>query len=111
MGWAAVEHNIAFYENDSHIADHNPIWAQTKLEEVVRIFERVVLKKNLGKTKAMVCTPGLIWGQQGTAAYKRRWTGEQDTFLELKKTRVSCEDCRGWRWQCHHYATTWRYHT
>ena len=40
----------------------NPIliWVQKALTMVVRIFERVGLQKNLGKTKVMVCTPGLI---------------------------------------------------
>ena len=40
-----------------------------------------------------MCTPGFIWGQLGVAAYKRRATGEGDTFREQKKTSVSCKDC------------------
>ena len=40
-----------------------------------RIFEIVGLQKNLGNPKAMVCTPGLIWGKQGVAAYKKRAAG------------------------------------
>ena len=31
---------------------------------------------NLGKTKAMVCTPGFIWVQQGEAEYKRQVIGD-----------------------------------
>ena len=31
---------------------------------------------NLGKTKAMVCTQGFVWGEQATASYKQRSTGE-----------------------------------
>ena len=50
--------------------------------------------KNLSNTKAMVCKPGLILGQQGTAAYKSRVMVE-DMFCEQKKTRVSCKECRG----------------
>ena len=42
---------------------------------MVRMFERVELQKNLGKTKEMVCTLVFIWGQQGIAAYKRRVMG------------------------------------
>ena len=45
---------------------------QKTLTEMVRMFERVGLQKNLGKTKTIVCTPGLVLVQQGAAAYKRR---------------------------------------
>ena len=57
----------------------------------VRMFERSLLKRNLGKTKAILCTPVLIWGHQGEVAYKRRMPGEGDTFRERKWTRVSCK--------------------
>ena len=43
----------------------------------------------------MVFTPGFIWGQQGTETYKMRATGQEATFWDRKKTRVSCEECRG----------------
>lgn len=38
---------------------------QTTLSAMVRMFERVGIQKNLGKTKEIVCTLGFIWGQQG----------------------------------------------
>ena len=38
------------------------------------------LLKNLGKTKEMVCTPGLVWLQQGTAANKKIAMGEGTRF-------------------------------
>ena len=60
------------YADDGQIARRNLIWVQTTLTEMVRMFERVGLQKNLGKTKAIVCTPGLVLVQQGAAAYKRR---------------------------------------
>ena len=60
---------------------------------MVRTFERVVLQKNLGKTKAMMSIPGLICGQHGTSAYKRRATGEGANFMEWKRTRLSCAEC------------------
>ena len=62
---------------------------------MVIIFEGVGLQTNLRKTKAVVYTPGLIWGQQGVEAYRRRATGEGPTFREMKITRVSCEECGG----------------
>ena len=47
------------------------------------------LRKNLGKTMVIVCTPGFIWGNWGELAYKRRVTGEVASFGEKKKMRVS----------------------
>ena len=67
---AAGEHNIYFYVDDMRIAGRNPIWVQTALTAMVRIFERLVLQKNMSKTKSMVCTPGFIWVQQGVESYK-----------------------------------------
>ena len=46
----------------------------TTLTAMVTMFDRVGLHTNLRKTKSMVFTPGLIWFQQGAAAYKRRAT-------------------------------------
>ena len=60
---------------------------------MVRMFDRVGLQTNLNNTKAVICTPGFIWGQQGAEAYKKRATGEVPTFRERKKTRVSCDEC------------------
>ena len=57
------------------------------------MIERVGLHTNLGKTKAMVCTPGLIWGQKEVEEYKRRDMGEGATFREWNKNRVSCKEC------------------
>ena len=45
------------------------------------------------KTKAMVCTPGFIWGNWGELAYKGHATGEGATLRERNKTRVSCSTC------------------
>ena len=50
---------------------------------------------NLYKTKAMIYTPGFIWGQQGAEEYKRQATGEIPNFWERKRTRVNCEVCGG----------------
>ena len=60
---------------------------------MVRIFGGVRLKKNLGKTKAMVCNLEFIWGKLVVVTYKRRSTGEGDKFREGNKTRVSCKEC------------------
>ena len=88
FGWAAGEHNICFYAYDGWISGRNPIWVQTALTAMVRIFERVVLHTNLSKNNSMVCIPGFIWGHQGFEAYNWRDTGEGPTFWERKGTRV-----------------------
>ena len=49
------------------------------------------IDNNLKKNKAMVCTPGIIWGKWGELAYKRQVTGDGETFRERKKTRVGTE--------------------
>ena len=60
FGWAVVEHNIVFYADDVRISGCKSIWVQTTLTAVVSIFDRVGLQTNLGKTRSMVCTLGLI---------------------------------------------------
>ena len=66
--WVAVRHKICFYADDGRIAGQNTIWVQTAMTSMVRMFYRVSLQKNLRKTKAMICSPGFIWGQQGVYA-------------------------------------------
>ena len=58
------------------------------------ISDRVVINTIIGKNKAMMCTPGLTWGKQGVAEYKRRETWEGSIFRGWNKTRVSCEEFR-----------------
>ena len=93
FGWSAGEHNICFYANYRRIAGQYPILVQTYLTTMVRMFERSGLQTNLNETKVMICTSGLIRGQQVPEAYKQRATGEIPNFLERKRTRVSCEEC------------------
>ena len=68
FGWSSGEQNIFFYADDGRIAGRDPIWVQTALTKMVRIFDRVGLQTNLNNTKAMICTSGFIWGQQGDEA-------------------------------------------
>ena len=69
--WLAEEQNICFYADKGRISGRYPIWVQTALTTMVRMFGRVGLQKNLNKTNAMICTTGFIWGQQGSKLYKR----------------------------------------
>ena len=43
LSWFTGEHNIVSYEGDSSIEGCNPIWVQTTLTMVVRIFDGVGL--------------------------------------------------------------------
>ena len=80
LGWVEGEHNIVLYVNDGQKVGHNPIWVQTTLTVVVRMFKRVGLLNIVGNIKAMVCTQGFIWRQHGTVKYKMRAMGEGATF-------------------------------
>ena len=91
--WSAWDHNIIFYTEYVCIAGHNPIWIQKTLEAAVHMLYRVGLKMNLEKSKAMVCTPGLIWGQKVEAVYKWSVTWEGSALRGRNRTRVICEEC------------------
>ena len=52
--------NLVFYTGDGWIAGQDHIWAQDAMTEMVAMFKSVGLKKNLDKTKSMVCTHGYI---------------------------------------------------
>ena len=60
---------------------------------MVRMFEWVGLQTNLNKTKAVICTPGFIWVQQGAEAYTIRSTWEGPNFRERKRTRIRYKEC------------------
>ena len=75
FGQASSEHNICFYADDGSIAGHNPIWVQTVLATMLRMFDRVGVQKNLRNAKAVMCTPGSIWVQQVVEVCNCRATG------------------------------------
>ena len=55
FGWLAREHNICFYADNVLISVQDPIWVQTELTKMVRMFEIVGLQTNLNKTKSVIC--------------------------------------------------------
>ena len=63
MVWAAGERNLVLYADDRRVVGRDHIWAQDALMVAVVMFRRVGLETNLEKTKALVCTPGYIWGK------------------------------------------------
>ena len=53
------------YTDNIRIAGRNHKWVQNALLTTVVMFCRKGPKKNLEKTKAIVFTPGFIWGEWG----------------------------------------------
>ena len=62
MGWATGEQNLIFYADYRGVGGRDHIWIKYALTVSVEIFLRVGLETNLEKIKALVCTPGYIWG-------------------------------------------------
>ena len=48
-----------------------------------RLFDRVGLRMNVGKTFRMVCRPFQTAGSQSYMAYERQMTGEDLTYQEI----------------------------
>ena len=88
MGWEEGARNLVFNADEGRIAGRDHKWVQVALTVTVVMFQRMGLEMNLEKTKAIVCTPGFIWEKWGELAYKRRATGEGETFRGRKKTKV-----------------------
>ena len=82
-----------FYADDGMVASSDPCWLQWDFATLVGLFDRVGLKKNVGKTISMTCRPCPEAGNQLEEAYGRLMTGEGLTYLEQKRERVECWDC------------------
>ena len=83
-----------FYADDGMVVSSNPRWLQWGFNALVGLFDRVGLHKNLGKTVSMTCRLCPAAGNQSEVAYGRKMTGEVPTYLERKRERVECGDCR-----------------
>ena len=60
---------------------------QCAFDTLVVLFDRVGLRKNVGKTFGMVCRHFQAAGNQLEATYMRRITGEVPTYRERHKGR------------------------
>ena len=60
---------------------------------MVGLFDRVGLRKNVGKTVGMVFHPCQAAGNLSEAAYRRRVTGKGTTYREQLKGQVACCAC------------------
>ena len=83
-----------FYADDGMVASSDPRWLQGAFNTLVSLFDRVCLRKNVGKTVGMVCHPCQAAGNLSTAAYGRRVTGVGPTYRERLKGQVDCSKCR-----------------
>ena len=109
LGWEVGGKNLKFYAYDGLIMGREPYWVHKVLAVMVEMFGRIVLETKLEKTKAMVFTPGFIWGQIGKEAYKWRVTGGGDIRRGNGLGRVV--QSAGQQWQIHHSGTIWSDHT
>ena len=48
---------VTFNADDGLVASTDPAWLQVSFNKLDRIFDRVVLRTNVGKTAGMVCRP------------------------------------------------------
>ena len=77
------------------VASLDPRWLQGAFSTLVVLFDRVVVRNNVGKTVDMVCRPFQAAGTQSEAAYRRQMTGEGPSYWEQQKERVQFRDCGG----------------
>ena len=74
-GQESRHQDALFYADDGMVALSDPRWIQGAFNTLVRMFDRLGLQNNYGKTFGMVCRPFQAEGNQLEAAYGRRITG------------------------------------
>ena len=50
-------------------------WFQESYADIVALFEKAMFQTNVPRTKALVCTPGRLWGWQEEGTYMRQVAG------------------------------------
>jgi len=93
LGTYVQDNQAFFYADDGLIGSTDPEWLQEAFNFLTELFERVGLKTNTNKTKAMICHPGSIATQQSTAGYRHRTLYEGGNFRERQRERVVCPHC------------------
>ena len=92
-GWEGRHQDALFYADDGMVASPDPRWLQWAFNTLVRLFDRVGLHTNVGKTFSMTCRPCPTAVNQSEVAYGRKMTGEGPTYRERKREPVECGDC------------------
>jgi hypothetical protein len=93
LGRSVAEQLALFYADDGLIGARNHEWLQTALDCLISLFERMGLRTNTSKTKAMTCTPGYISGRVSSPTYKRRREGGGESPRTRRRRRVTCGTC------------------
>ena len=78
---------------DGMVAPSDPRWLQGYFITLVVLFDRVGLRKNVGKTVGMVCCLCQAAGTQSEVAYGRRMTGERPSYQERQRGKAHCKEC------------------
>lgn len=81
-----------FYVDDAFLASRNPVFLQGALDVLVNLFDRVGLRTNTKKTKAMTFVPGKIRTRLSVASYTRSKSGTT-TNKDWARRRVNCDKC------------------
>ena len=66
--------NFHFYVDDGMVVSSDPVWIQGGFSTLVGMFDRVVLKTNVGNIVGMFCHPFQAAGTQSEAFYGMRMT-------------------------------------
>ena len=82
---------MLFYADDTIITHWDPDWIQESLNVIIKIFERIGLRTNPSKTKAMICVPGKIQTRFPTSVYNRTRIGL--STAQDGSHRVECDKC------------------
>ena len=80
-----------FYADNAIIAHQDAVWLQDSLNVLIEIFDRVGLRTNTSKTKAMICVPGKIRTRLTILVYNRTMGCLDDA--EDGSRRVECNKC------------------
>jgi hypothetical protein len=88
-----TQHQGLFYADDGKVTSRNSEWLQQALDILTGLFLRVGFWTNTTKTKTMTCLPGHIRTLLSSAAYKRRLTGQGDSYRQRKCQKVDCPEC------------------
>ena len=69
----------------------DPAWLQGAFTALIGLFDRVGLRKYVGKTVSTVCHPfQTTAGNRTQEAYGRRITGKGESYKERQRERVEC---------------------
>ena len=83
-----------FYADDGMVGALDPEWLQGAFSALVAIFDRVGLQNNVDTTVSMACHPCQAGSGNRTAeGYRRRITGDGNSFRERQRERVACGEC------------------